>query len=68
LADINPAAERMLGLEKGVALGKRFAIICPNLDVIRSQIGIEGHTEINSTSLAGYLDISLLPLRILTKK
>jgi PAS domain S-box-containing protein len=63
LADINPAAERMLGLEKGVSSGKKFAIICPSLDIIRSGIGIEGRTEINSPSFGGYLDISLLPLR-----
>jgi PAS domain S-box-containing protein len=63
LVDINPAAERMLGLEKGVSSGKKLAIICPIMDIIRSGIGIEGRTESNSASLGSYLDISLLPLR-----
>jgi PAS domain S-box-containing protein len=61
ITDINAVAERTLGLEKGVAIGKKLAIFCPKLDIIKTQLGTEGHTELYYDPFTGYLDITILP-------
>jgi PAS domain S-box-containing protein len=65
LIDMNPAARHMLGLGTDRFLGKHLAIVCPNLDMIRSGIGSEGNTEMKSGvgDSTRYYDVSLVPLR-----
>jgi PAS domain S-box-containing protein len=63
VADINPAAEQMLGLENRTSLGKKLSIVCPKLDVLKSALGGRGHTEVNlGLESNRYMDVSLSPL------
>jgi PAS domain S-box-containing protein len=65
LIDINPSAQKMLGLENCGFLEKPLAIVCPSLDMIRSGIGSEGNTEMKSGmgDYIRYFDISIVSLR-----
>ncbi len=64
IADINPAAERMLGIASGSARGKKLDHIWPNLDIVRANLEPDKHTEFMMESTQGrlYLDISRTPL------
>jgi PAS domain S-box-containing protein len=65
IADMNPAAGRMMGREGGTAVGMRLEQVWPKLDLLRAGLEEGRHTELLSESKGNslYLDMSVTSLR-----
>jgi PAS domain S-box-containing protein len=66
IADMNPAFEKMLELDKRSLLGKRLIDVCPWLDQAKPGIKPESHTEViyEDAGSKRYMDVRLIPLEV----
>jgi PAS domain S-box-containing protein len=65
IIDINPAAVKFVGVQPAMVSGKQLVQVWPELDVIRSKIGEDSHTELVSkiSNPKIYFDIQVKTIR-----